>query len=241
MERHPTEQKILDEAIRIIEANGEAGLRVHDIEVAVEVTPPSIYHFFGSREGLVSAAQAERLVRSFAEFNALSESILRGVSSRAELRDAFLNILTMIYDPSRSLARQQRLFALGSVEGRPELAVVLGEAARGFLRQLSERLQVFKDIGWRDRFLVASTSRSDVNLRQIRRGTQYRSTPSCLLRLVRSQIDGAGRTECFPLAAHTLCNHVICNIGPEFAEPIMRNAWEKVMNGVMIMPTDQPT
>jgi AcrR family transcriptional regulator len=148
MERHPTEQKILDEAIRIIEANGEAGLRVHDIEVAVEVTPPSIYHFFGSREGLVSAAQAERLVRSFAEFNALSESILRGVSSRAELRDAFLNILTMIYDPSRSLARQQRLFALGSVEGRPELAVVLGEAARSFLRQLSERLQVFKDIGW---------------------------------------------------------------------------------------------
>lgn len=148
MERHPTEQKILDEAIRIIEANGEAGLRVHDIEVAVEVTPPSIYHFFGSREGLVSAAQAERLVRSFAEFNAVSASILRGVSSRAELRDAFLNILTMIYDPSRSLARQQRLFALGSVEGRPELAVVLGEAARGFLRQLSERLQVFKDIGW---------------------------------------------------------------------------------------------
>jgi AcrR family transcriptional regulator len=148
MERHPTEQKILDEAIRIIEANGEAGLRVHDIEVAVEVTPPSIYHFFGSREGLVSAAQAERLVRSFAEFNALSESILRGVSSRAELRDAFLNILTMIYDPSRSLARQQRLFALGSVEGRPELAVVLGEAARSFLRQLAENFQVFKDIGW---------------------------------------------------------------------------------------------
>ena len=148
MERHPTEQKILDEAIRIIEANGEAGLRVHDIEVAVEVTPPSIYHFFGSREGLVSAAQAERLVRSFAEFNALSESILRGVSSRAELRNAFLNILTMIYDPSRSLARQQRLFALGSVEGRPELAVVLGEAARGFLRQLAESFQVFKDIGW---------------------------------------------------------------------------------------------
>jgi AcrR family transcriptional regulator len=148
MERHPTEQKILDEAIRIIEANGEAGLRVHDIEVAVEVTPPSIYHFFGSREGLVSAAQAERLVRSFAEFNAVSASILRGVSSRAELRDAFLNILTMIYDPSRSLARQQRLFALGSVEGRPELAVVLGEAARSFLRQLAENFQVFKDIGW---------------------------------------------------------------------------------------------
>jgi AcrR family transcriptional regulator len=148
MEHHPTQQKILDETIRIIEASGEASVRVHDIEVAVGVTAPSIYHFFGSREGLVIAAQEERLVRSFAEFNAVSASILRGVSSRAELRDAFLNILTMIYDPSRSLARQQRLFALGSVEGRPELAVVLGEAARSFLRQLAESFQVFKDIGW---------------------------------------------------------------------------------------------
>lgn len=148
MERHPTHQKILDEAIRIIEVNGEAGLRVHDIEVAVEVTPPSIYHFFGSREGLVSAAQAERLVRSFAEFNAVSDSILSQVSSRAELREAVRNLLAMIYDPARSLPRQQRLFALGSAEGRPELAVVLGEAARSFLRRLAESFQAFQDNGW---------------------------------------------------------------------------------------------
>jgi len=148
MERHPTHQKILDEAIRIIEANGEAGLRVHDIEVAVDVTPPSIYHFFGSREGLVSAAQAERLVRSFAEFNAVSDSILSRVSSRAELREAVRNLLAMIYDPARALPRQQRLFARGGAEGRPELAVVLGEAARSFLRQLAESFQAFQDNGW---------------------------------------------------------------------------------------------
>ena len=148
MERHPTHQKILDEAIRIIEANGEAGLRVHDIEVAVDVTPPSIYHFFGSREGLVSAAQAERLVRSFAEFNAVSDAILSRVSSRAELREAIRDLLAKVYDPSRSLPRRQRLFALGSAEGRPELAVILGEAARSFLRQLAESFQVFQDNCW---------------------------------------------------------------------------------------------
>ena len=148
MERHPTQQKILDETIRIIEATGEASVRVHDIEVAVGVTAPSIYHFFGSREGLVSAAQTERLVRSFAEFNAVSDSILSRVSSRAELREAVRNLLVMIYDPARSLPRQQRLFALGSAEGRPDLAVVIGEAARSFLRQLAESFQVFKDNGW---------------------------------------------------------------------------------------------
>jgi AcrR family transcriptional regulator len=148
MERHPTQQKILDETIRIIEASGEASVRVHDIEVAVGVTAPSIYHFFGSREGLVIAAQAERLVRSFAEFNAMSEVILSRVSNRAELREAVSDLLGLIYDPSRSVSRQQRLFALGSAEGRPDLAVVIGEAARDFLHRLAVSFQTFKDKGW---------------------------------------------------------------------------------------------
>ena len=148
MERHPTQQKILDEAIRIIEASGEASMRVHDIEVTVGVTPPSIYHFFGSREGLVIAAQAERLMRSLEEFNAMSVVIMSRVSNRAELREALNEILGLIYDPSRSVSRQQRLFALGSVEGRPDLAVVIGEAARDFLHRLAASFQSFQDKGW---------------------------------------------------------------------------------------------
>jgi len=148
MERHPTQQKILDEAIRIIEKSGEASLRVHDIEVAVNVTPPSIYHFFGSREGLVSAAQAERLLRGFAEFGQVSDAMLQKVSSRAELREAISRLLTLIYEPSRATARLQRIFALGSAEGRPELAALVGETARGFLHDNAEKFQVFKDNGW---------------------------------------------------------------------------------------------
>ncbi len=148
MERHPTHQKILDEAIRIIEANGEAGLRVHDIEVAVNVTPPSIYHFFGSREGLVSAAQAERVLRGFSQFGGVSEAVLEKVSSRAELREAIRELLTLVYEPSRASARLQRIFAFGSAEGRPELAAIIGDAARAFLHENAERFKVFKENGW---------------------------------------------------------------------------------------------
>jgi len=148
MAGHPTQQKILDETIRIIETSGEASVRVHDIEVAVDVTAPSIYHFFGSREGLVIAAQAERLLRSLKDFDAMSVAIMSRVRNRAELREAVSEILTLIYDPSRSVDRQQRLFALGSAEGRPDLAVVIGEAARDFLHRLAVSFQIFKDNGW---------------------------------------------------------------------------------------------
>lgn len=148
MKHHPTQQKILDETIRIIEASGEASVRVHDIEVAVGVTAPSIYHFFGSREGLVVAAQAERLLRSLDDFNDMSVVILSRVSNRAELREAVSEILALIYEPSRSVSRQQRIFALGSAEGRPDLAVAIGEAARSFLHRLAASFQTYKDKGW---------------------------------------------------------------------------------------------
>ena len=148
MERHPTEQKILDEAIRIIENSGEASLRVHDIETAVDITAPSIYHFFGSREGLVSAAQAERILRSFAEFDLISDPILAKVSSKEELREAIRELSVLIFDPSRATARLRRIYALGSTEGRPELAATIGEASRTYLRTVAESFQPFQEKGW---------------------------------------------------------------------------------------------
>ena len=127
MERHPTEQKILDETIRIIETSGETNVRVHDIEVAVGITAPSIYHFFGNREGLVAEAQAERFLRSFQELDRFLDLAVASVKSRDDTRAALRQLLKMIFDPSRAQARQHRLAAMGSAEGRPELALRIAE------------------------------------------------------------------------------------------------------------------
>ncbi|MBU3700811.1 MAG: helix-turn-helix transcriptional regulator [Acidimicrobiia bacterium] len=52
--------KILDMAVDMIDAGGEAAIRVNHIVAAIGVTPPVLYHHFGSRDGLVIAAQVER-------------------------------------------------------------------------------------------------------------------------------------------------------------------------------------
>lgn len=148
MERHPTQQKILDEAIRIIESSGEASVRVHDIESAVGVTAPSIYHFFGNREGLIVAAQAERILRSFEGFDSISREMLAKVTSKEELRAVFHELMAFVFSPTRALERQRRISILGSAEGRPDLATVVGETSRAFLQSAAENLQVFQDRGW---------------------------------------------------------------------------------------------
>lgn len=148
MERHPTEQKILDETIRIIETNGETNVRVHDIEVAVGITAPSIYHFFGNREGLVAEAQAERLLRSFQELDRFLDEGIASVNSRDDVRVALRRILQMMFDPSRAQARQRRLSAMGSAEGRPELAVRIAEMCKYFFGDEAIRLKPLQEMGW---------------------------------------------------------------------------------------------
>lgn len=147
MERHPTEQKILDEAIRVIEARGENAIRVQEIESAVDVTAPSIYHFFGNREGLIAEAQAERLHRSFEEFHSTMVSALSTMTTREEVRAGLHALLTAVYAPGRVAARERRLYALGSAEGRPELAVRLGEVSRDYLRRAAALMVPLQEKG----------------------------------------------------------------------------------------------
>ena len=146
--RHPTEQKILDEAIRMIDERGEAGVRIHDIQNAVGVTPPSIYHFFGSREGLVCEAQAARLYRSFAEMDSVRDGILSSVESREQMREALAVYISTIFNSSRALERLHRVATIGSVEGRPELSRRFNEVIREYVQERAGRLKVLQDRGY---------------------------------------------------------------------------------------------
>ncbi len=55
-----TALRILDTAISIIEAHGEAGLRMGDLVDQSRTTVGSVYHFYGSREGVIEAVRAHQ-------------------------------------------------------------------------------------------------------------------------------------------------------------------------------------
>ena len=148
MDRHPTAQKILDEAVRMIDERGEAGVRIQDIQDACEVTPPSIYHFFGNRDGLVREAQVVRLRRSFDANDSVLDEVLDSVGSREELRVALTRFLAMFLAPERAAERRRRMASMGSAEGRPELEQRFAEVVAGYVEERSRRLEPFQAKGW---------------------------------------------------------------------------------------------
>jgi AcrR family transcriptional regulator len=144
-----TKAAILQLAIDTLEANGETGIRVHDIAGACGVTATTLYRYFGSREGLIEAAQTEQC-RRLLEFNDISiAEHLRAINSRDELHQ-FLSVVVdrFIADPERRRGRRMRTFLLASTVGRPELAREVNTMVRNSFPRSIDALARAKEEGW---------------------------------------------------------------------------------------------
>lgn len=145
----PSENRaeILRLAVESIDAGGEAAIRVHHLAERAGVTQPVVYHYFGSREGLVIAAQVERYtryLRSDVERNAPAVAAAR---TKAQFRKAFLEFVGMVLS-SRSVERWVRLDAIGSAYARPELAAALAQAQDALVVAMVELLEPARERGW---------------------------------------------------------------------------------------------
>jgi AcrR family transcriptional regulator len=135
VEQVPTRQRLLDRTIEVIEAEGVPGVRVQPI-AAAGVAVPSVYHFFGSKEGLIEAAQAERYGRVLAESSSRFAIGVQDSADAAEFRQRCRTALLGFCDDEGAARRLSRINALGSGYAHPELLAALNEtqarASEGF-------------------------------------------------------------------------------------------------------------
>ena len=147
-ERQPTADRILEAAIAAIESGGEASMRLDAVARQAEITKPSIYHFFGGREGLIAAAQAERYRRSM--LNGLVEAVeqTRLARSRTEFEDLLPAYVDVVLGPDGATRRAQRIEVLGSAVARPALTAQVTSATRRALELTSELVRIPFERGW---------------------------------------------------------------------------------------------
>ncbi|MBU3701574.1 MAG: TetR/AcrR family transcriptional regulator [Acidimicrobiia bacterium] len=139
---------MLEAAIAVIEERGEAGLRVDEIAAAAEVAKPSLYHFFGSRDGLIAAAQAERYRRTR---NIGLDEVMRKVEACTSA-DQFAEIIRLwvvsFSSEEASRRRAVRLEVLGSSVSRPELRAEVLKSSDQANEGLVELVRFATSRGW---------------------------------------------------------------------------------------------
>lgn len=139
--------RILDLAVAAIDTGGEAAVRVNDIVAEAGVTPPALYYHFGSRDGLVIAAQVARYSRQVFDDTDRIGSDLAKCTSREQLRDALIAIWTRVI-ADRPSSRWVRTSALGSAYARPDLETAIAKAQDEIIAGLVRILEPFRDRGW---------------------------------------------------------------------------------------------
>ena len=139
--------ELLRLAMGVIDSEGEAGVRVNHLVEAAGVTPPTLYHYFGSRDGLIIEAQAERFVRSLRRDLANMRPVIAAVRNRRQMRRALSSMIDGLVDPARRSTRMARVNILGSAFARTELAARLAEAQSEVYGEFVEMFRPLQNAG----------------------------------------------------------------------------------------------
>lgn len=137
-------EQLLNAAITIIDNVGEANFRVDDLLKQVGVTAPTLYHHFGSREGLIVEAQAERFSREMRKDFPKFINAVRNSQSIDDLRSALSIAFALRDNPKRNSIRLKRINAIGAAYARPELAKRIVEVHDALAREVAEALRPFQ-------------------------------------------------------------------------------------------------
>ncbi len=121
-EKRSTAKAILDAAINHIEQFGVEGMRIEKVLADASSSTGSMRHHFGSRAGLVEAAQYEIYVRTLlAESTANLEAGFAATTTEEVLEYVSVQLTRIASDPVARERRMTRLRVFANASTRPEL------------------------------------------------------------------------------------------------------------------------
>ena len=138
-----TKERLLEAAIEAITAGGEQSLRVDQIVKQVGVTKPSLYYFFGDREGLVVAALAEMYRRALSVGSDLILAAVKDARTAEEFMAAFASTQGHLTSAEAAQRRAMMASVRGGAVSRPKLQ----EALREVHREIAQMHRQFVELG----------------------------------------------------------------------------------------------
>ncbi len=152
-EKNNTRERLLKATAATIDKGGEGAVRIRDLTKSCNITAPSIYHFFGSREGLIDEAQAFRFSRGQRQLGEAFTSAVHTCKNKTQFVELAHQFLEIMFAPDRRVIRNSRLNVLGNAINRPALSKELAQVQNESNKVVGESLGYAQSKGWvRDDF-----------------------------------------------------------------------------------------
>ena len=143
-----TRQRLLEAAIEVISTEGEAGIRVGEIADAAHVTKPSVYHFFGDRDGLITAALAEMYLRTLLFRHEELLDAARRTETAAAYHELAERVVRSFFTEAGRSRRALRARVLGAAVDRPRLQAALVDMHRTATAVVVEFAEIGREKGY---------------------------------------------------------------------------------------------
>ncbi|MEY2974496.1 MAG: hypothetical protein RIR49_916 [Actinomycetota bacterium] len=117
-----TRRRILDETIKVIEADGDPAVRVAMVAHAAGVTQGMVTYHFRTRSRLIAEAHAERFSATMTDDISLAVQAMETVTTREQAMALVGNLTASVLSAARAEARRKRVSVLGYAIADHELA-----------------------------------------------------------------------------------------------------------------------
>ena len=117
-----TRRRILDETIKVIEAEGDPAVRVAKVAHAAGVTQGMVTYHFRTRSRLIAEAHAERFSATMNDDITVASEAMASVTSREQVMALVGSLTTAVLSSVRAEARRKRVSVLGYAVADHELA-----------------------------------------------------------------------------------------------------------------------
>lgn len=144
----PPARRLLEATIEALDSGGEGAVRVQEIADAADVRIPILYRHFDNRDGLLQAAQVERLKRALDRELRDATAAIDLAGDRAQFMFILQALLGSMDTPERRSQRWKRINVIGSTYGRPDLTEAVAHLQRRAVAGIAEVLRRPQAMGW---------------------------------------------------------------------------------------------
>lgn len=143
-----TRTALIDATIALLDERGEQGLRIADISRRSGISVGSLYHHFGSRDGLLKAARARQFRSSHSTYGAIFIEMAASAASADDFVAALREMLPLLHSRERASERIRRFAYIGSAATRPDLLAEIRREETELVTQGAELAKTLIDRGW---------------------------------------------------------------------------------------------
>lgn len=148
IESDDTRAALIEATITLLDEGGEQGLRIAEICRRSGISVGSLYHHFGSRDGLVKAARARQFRASHSTYGGSFVELATRAESAQEFVAGLREILPLLHSRERETERLRRFAYIGSAATRPDLLDEIRAQETELVTSGAELAQTLIDRGW---------------------------------------------------------------------------------------------